>query len=80
MSEEYAKSSDIERLEARIGDLRLAVIFLLFIVILLSVYVFIQIFPQGFVVSIIVVFPTILVLLLLFIGLTKSDAYEEFET
>ena len=45
LSEEYAKSSDIERLEERIDSLRFVVIILTFFVSLLSIHVIFQLTP-----------------------------------
>ncbi len=47
LSEEYAKATDIERLEERIENLRLTVIVLTIIISLLSIYVIIQSIPQD---------------------------------
>jgi hypothetical protein len=47
LSEEYAKSSDIERLEERIDNLRVAVIVLIVVVSILSIHAVFQLNPQN---------------------------------
>ena len=74
LSEEYAKLTDIERLEERIDNLRLVVIILAIIVSLLSIYAFLQLTSQD------LLFPLfaavgfiILCLFLLINSCTKDD-------
>ncbi|MFX1579127.1 MAG: hypothetical protein ACFFBJ_05725 [Promethearchaeota archaeon] len=73
MSEEYAKSTDIERLEERIDNLRFAVICLTTLVLLLSIDAIFQLTPQVLLLPSFAVVGIIILLFILSNSCTKAN-------
>jgi hypothetical protein len=74
LSEEYAKSTDIERLEERIDNLRFAVICLIILVSLLSIDAIFQLAPQDLLLPSFAVVGMIILLFILSTSCQKTIA------